>query len=479
MLPTLFGLLTFALALVVLARGTALDLLRTVMLLSLMGGSAAIVLRALGGSTVAPAILALPFLFLRCALPGTGLAPQLRRASNDLAWLVLFTLYGVAGAMILPRLFAGAISVTPLRPIPNGYLYAAYPLSFSSQNITTSVYLLTTLLAALCTHIASQTPGSERPLARTASVVAGLHALLGVASVVLTNTPAAEVFDFFRNGFYAQLDQTVEGYVRMSGIWPEPAVYAAYGFGWLVFVTELWLRDVERRWTGTGGALLGAALLLSTSTTAYVGIAAYGAILTLRIAFLPGSVPLRKGLAFFALALLFAALLLGLMITSRSAAHALSRFVAHFTTDKLTSGSALQRAFWARQGLEAFRVSHGLGLGSGSFRSSSIATAVLGSTGLIGTLALVTHLARVFKPLYRSTWTKVSGPRMATGVAASWAAAVALIPACFSAATPDPGFVWGIFCGVALALRPLARPDPRPGAEPALLLHAPALARSA
>lgn len=478
MIPTLFGLLTLALTLIVLARGTALDLLRTVMLLSLMGGSAAIVLVSLGGSTVAPAILALVFLFLRCALPGTGLGPQLRRAASDLGYLALFTLYGAAGAMILPRLFAGELFVTPLRPIPNGYLYAAYPLAFSPQNITSAVYLLATLVAALCAHVASQGPGAERTLPRTAAVVAGVHALLGMASVALADTPVAQVLGFFRNGFYAQLDQTVQGYVRMAGIWPEPAVYAAYGFGWLVFVTELWLRDVERRWTGPGAALLGTALVLSTSTTAYLGLAAYGLILGARVIFLPGAIPLRKGLALLGLGLVAAILGLGLVVASRSSALAFSHFIAHFTTDKLASASALQRAFWAAQGIDAFSVSHGLGVGPGSFRSSSIATAILGSTGAIGSLAVLAHLARVFKPLYRSTWLRAPGPRTGTGIAASWAAVVMLIPACFSAATPDPGFVWGMFCGVSLALRPLARPALRRGGEPVLLLHAPAYARA-
>jgi len=453
MIPTLFGVIVAGLGSVMLWRASTLAMLQMALLFSLMGGSAAIVLSSLGGSSVQPAIMALGFLLLRCILPGPGKAQHFGRAARDLVFLAVFVIYGVAGAMLLPRIFAGAIDVTPLRPIPNGYIYAAFPLAFSPQNITSSVYLLATLFAAICGHIACQSKHSEVPIARTASMIAATHALLGLSSVFLAATPWASVLKFFRNGSYAQLDQSFDGFVRMNGIWPEPAVFALYGFAWLVFVSELWLRDVERRWTGWSALILGGALLISTSTTAYIGFAAHGTIIALRVLLLPGSVSVRKALVFIAGGMIGLAALLALLTISPEAASTLGDFVEKFTVGKASTTSALQRGFWARQGIDAFWVSAGLGIGPGSFRSSSIVTAVIGSTGIIGSLALLAHLVRVFKPHYRSSYVRLTDERRATGVAASWAALVMLIPASFSAASPDPGFVWGFFCGISLAMR--------------------------
>lgn len=456
MIPTHFGALVAGIAILLLWRSGIVAMLRMTLLFSLMGGSAAIVLSALGGSTIQPAIVALGFLFLKAILPGSGQAQKFELAAKDLAFLAIFIIYGVAGAFILPHIFAGAIDVTPLRPIPNGYVYAAFPLGFSSQNITSAVYLLATLAAAVGGHIASQTQRSEIIIARTAATVCTVHALLGLSSVALAGTAWVSVLKFFRNGFYAQLDQTFDGFVRMNGIWPEPAVFSAYGFAWLVFTTELWLRDVEPRWTGWGARILAFALLISTSTTAYIGLSVYAVIIALRILLFPGSVSMRKALVLLSGGMIGLAAILALLAFNPDAAASLADFVAKFTVDKASSASALQRSFWAKQGIDAFWATGGLGVGPGSFRSSSIVTAIIGSTGLIGSVALVIHLVRVFKPHYRSSYLRVDDTRRATGVSASWAAIVMLIPAAFSAASPDPGFVWGFFCGFALALRQTA-----------------------
>ncbi|MCC5611743.1 hypothetical protein LC612_34670 [Nostoc sp. CHAB 5834] len=453
MIPTHFGILVAAIAIFLLWRASILSLLQMTLLFSLMGGSAAIILSGLGGSTIQPAIFALGFLFVKSVLPGAGQAQKFEFAVKDLAFLAVFIFYGIAGALILPRIFAGVIDVTPLRPIPDGYIYAAYPLGFSSQNITTAVYLFATFIAALGGHIACQKQNAEVVIAKTAATICAVHALLGLSSVALAGTAWVSVLQFFRNGFYAQLDQAIDGFVRMNGIWPEPAVFSAYGFAWLAFTTELWLRNVEPKWTGPGAAILAFALLISTSTTAYIGLSAYAIIIALRMIFFPVSVSMRKALILLSAGMSGVAAILALLAVSPDTAASFADFVAKFTVDKASSSSALQRGFWAKQGIDAFWATGGLGAGPGSFRSSSIITAIIGSTGLIGVVALLIHLVRVFKPHYKSTYLRVEDQRRAAGVAASWAAVIMLIPAGFSAASPDPGFVWGFFCGFALALR--------------------------
>jgi hypothetical protein len=236
------------------------------------------------------------------------------------------------------------------------------------------------------------------------------------------------------------------------GGWPAP-LRAAVAVTLLVLNTELWLRDAEPRWTGAGAILLATALLLSTSSTAYAGLAIYAAVMTVRLIFMPGSLALRKALILVACGLAALAGILALLVFSPTAADALSALAERLTISKAESASALQRLFWARQGIDAFMTSYGLGIGPGSFRSSSLATAVLGSTGVVGTIALLLHIGRVFRPLSRSTYFAVADPGQRIGAAAAWAAVIPLFPASLSAASPDPGYMWGFICGMALSLR--------------------------
>jgi hypothetical protein len=127
--------------------------------------------------------------------------------------------------------------------------------------------------------------------------------------------------------------------------------------------------------------------------------------------------------------------------------------LADMTVHKKGSESGLQRVFWARKGLEAFMLSGGLGIGPGSFRSSSIVTAIIGSTGIIGSVLFTVYLLQVMRPLSLSTYLQSSDDAQSIGVAASWAAVVMIIPAAFMAASPDPGVTFAIFAGVAVALR--------------------------
>ena len=158
-------------------------------------------------------------------------------------------------------------------------ILAAGPLHFTTQNITTAVYMTGTLMMALATYTVLRAPGASRVLVRTGALVGTIHALLGFASIALRNTPANVVFEFFRNGSYAQLDHQWNGFVRMNGVWPEASSFASFAVIWFVFNFECWLRGVEPRRTGPAALLLGTALVVSTSSSAYVGLALFSATL--------------------------------------------------------------------------------------------------------------------------------------------------------------------------------------------------------
>lgn len=455
MTVTIFGILIPAIGILLLWRGSLIGMLMFVMMTTMMGGSATYILDGLGRSSVPPAHTALLFLAVRCLAPGHDRHHSVWPALGVNRWLLLFAGYGMLGAFLLPRIFAGAIDVTPLRPIPGHGLIYTLPLAFSNQNITVSVYLMGTAVAAVTATMAMGRPDAWRYVARTAGVVGFAHAMLGLVSVIDATRP---VIAFFRNGYYAQLSHTFGGFDRMTGIFPEAAAFASYGLIWMVFLVELWLRRIEVTWTAPAAVVLALTLVASTSSTAYVGFAAYGALLALRLLVGGSGIGAYGVFTFMMLGLAAFGGALLLMVVAPQDAERFGDIVNLLTIDKLSSGSGVQRAFWARQGIDAFFVSYGLGVGVGSFRSSSLLTAILGSVGVVGALAFLATLLRVHMPWRQSTWVTGTDPRLATGAAASWAAMVSLAPATVAAASPDPGITWGLIAGIALGLRAISLP---------------------
>ena len=462
---TLFGLIIAALGGFLVFRGGVMDLLLLVMGCMLLGGSAAMILPAIGGSSIPPAQFALVFALARIVLPGSQRLARAQHAVRANFFLTTYCLYGVVAATFAPRFFRNQMYVPPMRGTGDAQsLFDTVALAPSPQNITTSVYMVGSLMAAIVAFTAMQEKDSGPRFVKMAVIVAWIHITLGVSAALLKGTSFDLFIDFMRNANYAQTDQTIFGLVRLTGIFTEPSAYAAFGFGWFVFLLECWLRDVLPRRTGWAAAAMGIVLFCSTSSTAYVALGGYAAIFCLRLLLTPGFVSPRKGLALGAVVLLVLILSSAAAFLFPSVLDLISTVLESATVGKQNSDSALQRGFWARSGLDAFIASYGVGIGPGSFRSSSFATAVLGSVGVIGTLAIIGHLVSAFKPLRLSTYCGSQeasryGLDTMIGAAASWAAVGVLIPASVASPTCDPGTDFAIFAGVALALRrPLVAP---------------------
>ena len=472
---TFIGAAQVLIGLALFVAGSVEAMFAFVLVSAMFGGSAAMLLPLLGGSSIPPVQFALLFAAMRLLVPGSGQIAAVSRALRGNAWLVGFVVYGVVIAFIAPRLFAGQIDVTPLRGRVEAryvsalaYVYATRPLAFTPQNLTTAVYLMGTLLAAMASFVACGQERGRRVLVRTLAAVGIAHALTGFASVALKGTPAEALLAVFRNAAYAQLDHSYLGFVRMTGLFPEASTYANYGLLLFVFTFECWLRRIDPRWTGPAATLLAAALVLSTSSTAYAGLPAYGVVILLRALLFPGALPADRGLWLGAAVLVMVALGSAVMIWQPRFADAFSEMIRHMTVDKGESLSGLQRKFWAWQGIDAFIKSGGIGIGPGSFRSSSLATAVLGCTGVFGAVTLSLHFLSAFSPLRQSTWAPVEDPSLSTAAACSWAMLMGIAMTSISSPTCDPGTDIAIMSGAALALRRVRAASPMPAIQRSL-----------
>jgi hypothetical protein len=420
---------------------------------ALFSGSAALILPS-GGSSVPPIYFALLFVYLRIIAPRGGFMGSVPDAIRANRWLALFALYGVAMAYLGPRLFAGAIDVYPMRMVARDSLFDTLPLEPTSQNVTASIYMIGTLFLAVGAWIASRRDDAPATLVKAALWVSWGHIGFGLIALAARGTPFDAMLDLFRNSTYVQLDDTVGGIVRIRGIFPEASEFAGFGFAYFVVSAELWYRSIHTRATGAAALAMATILFFSTSSTAYAALAIYLAFFFVRPLLLPGLASSRKIATVLAILGAFGVLFAVVMAAVPEVADSMLKMLELMTVGKSSSDSGAQRLFWALQGRDAFLVSYGLGIGPGSFRSSSMIMAVIGSLGVIGIVTFLLYLAAVFQPWRMSSWCRAEDYRTSVGGAFASAAVLSLVPAALSSANPHPTPTFAILAGAALALRP-------------------------
>jgi hypothetical protein len=447
---TFVGLLQLVIGSVLLFRSLP-AMFFFLMLSGLFGGSAAVSISALGNSSIPPLQFALLFVYMRILMPRGGYFSVAKDGVKANWLLVLFTLYGMTAAYAAPRVFAGQLNVVPMRLEDVKGLFDTVPLKPSSQNITAAVYLLGSLLTTLATYVAVRSAGGIETLVKGGVVIAWVHALSGLFSALAKGTPAEEVFALFRNGTYAQLDQSYQGFVRIDGFFPEASGWASFGFGWFVFNCECWYRSVWARHTGRAALVLGAMLFFSTSSTAYVGLGAYFVFFAARSMLWPGRSEAHRlrqaGVAAMAFVLI-AAIAMAVM---PGFANQVVEMLLHMTVDKGDSDSGRQRLFWALQGLSAFVHSGGLGIGPGSFRSSSLITAIIGTMGVAGVVTFSGYVLTIVRLMFRGSKDPADAVT-AVMKACATTAPILIVPAAVSSPNAHPGASFAIFVGSALAL---------------------------
>ncbi|MFC0588223.1 glycoside hydrolase [Novosphingobium aquiterrae] len=473
MQPTFIAAIQLAIGLAILLRGTFTSAYVFMLYSGLLAGSAALVLPALGGSTIPPLQVALLFVIVAAALSPSRsllLLPEAVRANR---WLLCFAAYGIASALLAPRLFAGTMQVAPLKPLDSPDLFETALLGPSAQNLTSAVYLFGMVLVALAAYLVTCTQrGGIAALISTGIGIAWAHVVLGLVVMAAHGTPLDAILNLLRNGNYAQLDQSYQGFVRIRGLFPEPSAYADFGFAFMVLNAELWYRSIRPGATGPAAFALTMILTFSTSSTAYAALLAYGLFFVLRAFLTPRLAPASRIRQFAFAVLVIAILVAAMMLIVPELPVKFMDMVNGMTIGKSASASGRQRLFWALQGWDAFVGSYGIGIGPGSFRSSSLVTAILGSTGVIGIVSFALYLRSVLQPRRQSTYGRVALLEHSIGGAFAVAAIFSLIPLVTSSAKPDPGTNFAFLAGTALALRPKQRRKERgEGARAMTLPH--------
>lgn len=93
---TFIGAIQVLVGLSLFLAGSIESMFALLLVSTLFGGSAAIVLPMLGGSSIPPAQFALVFMALRLLVPGSGNGTAVGHAARANIWLAIFILYGAA-----------------------------------------------------------------------------------------------------------------------------------------------------------------------------------------------------------------------------------------------------------------------------------------------------------------------------------------------------------------------------------------------
>src|SRR5262245_8749856 len=372
--------------------------------------------------------------------------------------LVLFTCalvaYAAATAFILPRLFAHEATVV----VPIDFVMVELPLRPIAGNINQTGYLVLYGLLLLAFAVLLQWQ-REAQIRRGFLAWASLQALLGVTDLAGKTGGLGDFLDPLRTSSYANLaDEAMVGFWRIVGAFPEASAYASVALQALAFTFVDW-RLTRSRLSLVVSLTLLVLLALSTSTTAYVGLA--GLLFCLLLFALASGMRGRilfDHVAWLWFGLATLAVVLALYIYDEDLFDPWVTMLLDVTLNKPASDSGLERAHWNELGVQAFLSTQGIGVGYGSTRSSSWPISVLAQLGVVGAVGFAVTVGALVLGLMRLD-AKRHGSLPAS---VSVAALAGLLAQCAAGSGADPGAIFFIALAIVsahLAARPKSAPS--------------------
>lgn len=455
MLPTATGLIVIVIG-IWCQFGDFRRILFTMIVLAPFEAAAAADLPALGGASIPPAKLFLLFFVIRLVSMRSGVSAILAELSprRVLFLYLLLVVWVVASALFLPRLFEGATQVFTLaRSDSDEGMAVPVPLKPAGGNITQGAYAIGSFVLALGTCVLARKPGAYATILSALLWLTGLDIFFALFDLATAATHTEFLLDLIHTGAYVFLTSDESGGLkRISGTFSEASAFATFSLELLAVNVSLLLSRVRPRLTAAYSLALAVLLFISTSSTAYVGLAVVGA------GFGAGAVLalVRHGNA-RPLKVLFAASGVGLFILCLGFLIAPSVLTKAWELldvslfQKSQSDSALERGGLNAQAVRIFWDTYGLGAGVGSTRTSNYILLIASNLGIIG----LTLFASLIVALAFLRPRPDLSDRDVAVVAASRAGLLAsLVPAALIGAIFDLGVIFYVFIGVIASSAP-------------------------
>lgn len=315
--------------------------------------------------------------------------------SGDLLF-VGFVAYCVISGLLFPRLFAGETTVIPQTG-------RAVVLGPGQSSIVQIVYLLIAFYLYLALRHTMLRRGLEFIVVAMLVQIAFfggfglLQAMGGLAGVPISTSWIVN------NKGYALLTQVeLAGFTRVTSVFVEASAFAGWATGALAFCYGLYINRVLPKFTLPLILMLSATMILSTSSTAYVGLLVIGVVASL-YAFLDSDRARHERGFLIVLGGGFAAI--GALVMVFSAQDGLLAglrdMIAEMTFRKSQSGSGVERAQWAASALQNAFDTGLLGVGYGAARSSGLFYQIIGTVGAPGLVLFVIIIGNLARRMFR------------------------------------------------------------------------------
>jgi len=447
------GAAVFA-ALIILMRVLKAPLIVGLLASLAFGATALVSLSAIGGSS--PLIYAFFQLSFIVAVMlkrnvWRDLSTVLTRSPHA-GLMLFFILYVVIGAIFLPRLFAGQTSA--FVPTRTDGRVIEMPLTSVSGNITQTFYFLLNSLTFFAFSVFLLDKRNLRYVRQGFVVWMCLHISLGFIDLSGKIVGLGDILAPIRSATYAMLTSVSEGsFWRIAGGYAEASSFGAATLVLLAFSFSYWRRTRDQMALVLSGALL-ILLLLSTSSTAYVGaaIVAMPLLLSILRSSLSGHVS-KPDLTLLILGLSGLLVMLAVFLYQEELFDPIWQLIDTMIINKASSASAQERAYWNLRSIQSFYDTFGLGIGIGSSRASSWVVAVISQLGLVGAVMYAMFVAEILHKRDLAQRTDLSLDERATVASLRAASLAVLITATISGGGADPGIIFNLALAAMLSLR--------------------------
>lgn len=445
--PTPIGILILAIWTLCAYRGMQYALACTLCMLPL-GMASVVNLPAVGGMSLMGASV--------CAALTIGLyILQLITQRHDSAGIVIpkgglpliaLGIYGIISATINVRLFAGDIMVFSLDRSATGSGGGIYgrlvPLQPNSGNISQTFYLLLSIAFFFVAYQILRKYGTQL-LHRSLVLVALIHLCLAALDACALDNLLSPL----RTANYALLTHhTIAGLPRVIGGFPEASAFGGFSTVLCTYFAFDWIHRQSKR-SALLASLLAICILVSFSSTAYVGAFILCAWLTVQLfhKLSIGQLSRSLGLTGIGLCCLFGLTGIALLLFT-PVGESMNSVFSNLILDKAESHSGQERGAWALSGFHTFIDTYGLGAGIGSIRSNGWASVYAGSVGIPGIACLLAFLTTILRRTTRTT-----NPVPTYQSAARAAIIMNIAMRLLSSTTPDLGILMMSFAACCLA----------------------------
>jgi len=323
-----------------------------------------------------------------------------RRILRPCLWLITF-LFAASISLIMPIYINGTLAISS----PNLFDNSETPLYFTSHNVTQLLYLI--FGVAIAISVAHHNlPDEHRHETEKVILFSALFlSVWGLLQFFCNSTGIPYPDYIFNNSGSASGKGFTEtlgvGVSRISSAAVEPSMFAQSLITLLPLTLPAWLRrgsvfsvSVDRLIS----VLLLVLLILSTSSTAYLGL------LILAILLWPSllrtrTVSIARAFKFTAVA---AAAVLAVVAIAASSIPVVSRVVNAALLNKYSGGSGLDRVWSIGLAFGYFQKFPLLGIGWGSATSHDMVVKLLSNVGIVGTFTFLLAMHCVMRASWRS-----------------------------------------------------------------------------